>query len=151
MELDVGEIALRLGSAALIGCALGVNRDLAGKPMGVRTLALVALGAATVSVAALQVPTLAEHPDSLSRVVQGAIQGVLGGIGFIGAGVVLRDVRSSTVKNLTTAATVWVTAALGLACGLGGWQTAVIGTLIAVFLLVVLYRAERYFGLDENG
>jgi len=151
MELDVGEIALRLGSAALIGCALGVNRDLAGKPMGVRTLALVALGAATVSVAALQVPTLAEHPDSLSRVVQGAIQGVLGGIGFIGAGVVLRDVRSRTVKNLTTAATVWVTAALGLACGLGGWQTAVIGTLIAVFLLVVLYWAERYFGLDENG
>ena len=84
-----------------------------------RTLGLVALGAAVVAVAAIQVPGMAENPDAMSRVVQGIIQGVMAGISFIGAGVILRDAKARTVEGLTTAATVWVTAALGIACGLG--------------------------------
>jgi putative Mg2+ transporter-C (MgtC) family protein len=151
MVLETGEVALRLGSAAAVGAALGLNRDLAGKPMGIRTLALVSLGAAIASVSTIQVPTLAEHPDALSRVVQGIVQGVMGGIGFIGAGVVLRDVQARVVKNLTTAAAVWVTAALGLACGLGAWRAAVMGTLIAVVLLVVVQWLERVMQVDDNG
>ena len=66
---------------------------------------------------------MAENPDAASRVIQGLIQGVMAGISFIGAGVVLRDAKAQMVQGLTTAATVWVTAALGIACGLGAWPS----------------------------
>ena len=101
--------------------AIGINRDLQNKPIGMRTLALVALGAALVAVAGIDHPGMAPHPDALSRVIQGIIQGVMAGISFIGAGVILRDAQSKTVEGLTTAATVWVAAALGIACGLAAW------------------------------
>jgi putative Mg2+ transporter-C (MgtC) family protein len=116
------DIALRLGAAALVGMLIGVNRDLANKPIGMRTLGLVALGAAIVSLAGVQVEGMAEHPDALGRVVQGIIQGVMAGISFIGAGVILRDREARRVEGLTTAPTVWVTAALGIACGLAAWE-----------------------------
>src|SRR4051812_14563259 len=79
-----------------------------------------------------------DHPDALSRVVQGVIQGVMAGISFIGAGVVLRDHRAGEVTGLTTAATVWVTAALGIACGLGAWVTVVTTLTLALFVLAGL-------------
>ena len=69
---------------------------------------------------------MAENPDAMSRVVQGIIQGVMAGINFIGAGVILRNAEARTVEGLTTAATVWVSAALGVACGLGAWRTIAI-------------------------
>ena len=115
MNLEPIDIGLRLGGAALAGVVIGINRDLAQKPIGVRTLGLVALGAATITVAAVQVQGLAENADALSRVVQGIIQGVMAGISFIGAGVILRDPQARSVQGLTTAASVWVTAALGVA------------------------------------
>ena len=93
-------------------CWPGLNRDLKGKPSGARTLALVSLGAALVALAATHYPGMAGHPDAMSRVVQD-IQGVMAGVGFIGAGMILRDSATKSVRNLTTAATVWVTAALG--------------------------------------
>jgi putative Mg2+ transporter-C (MgtC) family protein len=130
------DIALRLGAAALVGMLIGVNRDLANKPIGMRTLGLVALGAAIVSLAGVQVEGMAEHPDALSRVVQGIIQGVMAGISFIGAGVILRDREARRVEGLTTAATVWVTAALGIACGLAAWRTVAIAAVLALLLLV---------------
>ena len=101
--------------------AIGINRDLTHKPIGMRTLALVSLGAAAVTVASIQFSFMDNHPDALSRVVQGVIQGIMAGISFIGAGVILRDHKAGEVTGLTTAATVWVTAALGIACGLGAW------------------------------
>ena len=106
MNLEFTDVAMRLGAAALAGALIGINRDLAQKPIGVRTLGLVALGAATVTVATLQVQGLAENTDALSRVVQGIIQGVMAGISFIGAGVILRDAQTLTVEGLTTAASV---------------------------------------------
>ena len=109
MEPDIADVALRLFVAVLVGVLLGVNRDLAGKPIGMRTLALVSLAAAVVSLSTIHFQNFSDHPDALSRVVQGIIQGVMGGIGFIGAGVILRDYRAQTVENLTTAATVWLT------------------------------------------
>src|SRR4026208_2458322 len=113
---------LRLGAAAAAGMILGLNRDMADKPIGMRTLGLVALGAAVVSLATIRVEGMAGHPDAMSRVVRGIIQGIMAGISFIGAGVILRDLQSKTVEGLTTAATVWVTAALGIACGLAAWS-----------------------------
>jgi putative Mg2+ transporter-C (MgtC) family protein len=142
VDLDVTDVAMRLGAAAFVGALIGINRDLAQKPIGVRTLGLVALGAATVTVATVQVPGMAENADALSRVVQGVIQGVMAGISFIGAGVILRDAQTRTVEGLTTAASVWVTAALGIACGLGAWATVGIAVVVALFLLAAVARLE---------
>lgn len=83
--------------------------------------------------------------------VQGVTQGVMAGIGFIGAGVILRDTKEKTVKGLTTAATVWVTAALGLACGLAAWQIVALAMGFAVFLLVGVAWIESAFKTDEGG
>ena len=137
------DVILRLGAAALAGALIGVNRDLANKPIGMRTLGLVALGAAIVSLAGIQVEGMAGNPDALSRVIQGIIQGVMAGISFIGAGVILRNPQAQTVEGLTTAATVWVAAALGIACGLGAWNVVLIGTVLALALLVAMYWLEE--------
>jgi putative Mg2+ transporter-C (MgtC) family protein len=151
MDLSHLDVGLRLGAAALTGAAIGINRDLVDKPMGSRTLGLVALGAATVAVATIQVAGMSENPDAMSRVVQGIIQGVMAGISFIGAGVILRDAKARTVEGLTTAATVWVTAALGIACGLGMWSVVVIGGVLALMLLVLVAFTEKLLGRKWNG
>jgi putative Mg2+ transporter-C (MgtC) family protein len=152
LELDMADAAIRMSVATVAGAVIGVNRDLARAPIGVRTLALVALGSATITVAAIQVPGMAENADALSRVVQGLIQGIMAGISFIGAGVILRDARARRVEGLTTAAAVWVTAALGIACGLGSWPTVLIGTALAVFLLAGLTWLRDWFrgGADKQ-
>ncbi len=147
------DVVLRLGAAALAGMLIGVNRDLADKPIGMRTLGLVALGAAIVSLAGIQVEGMAEHPDALSRVVQGIIQGVMAGISFIGAGVILRDMKARQVEGLTTAATVWITAALGIACGLAAWKTVGIAVVLALVLLVAGRWVEAFYAAatDKRG
>ena len=103
---------------------MGRNRDLAGKPIGVRTLGLVSLGAAVVSVAGIQVPGMAENSDAFRA-----------GISFVGAGVILRNAQAGTVEGLTTAATVWLSAALGVACGLGAWRTIAVALPLSLLLL----------------
>ncbi len=143
MELPFPEVLLRLGTATVAGMAVGLNRDLRNKPMGARTLGLVSLGAAIASVAVVQYSDFENHPDALSRAVQGVIQGIMGGISFIGAGVILRDARAGSVTGLTTAATVWVAAALGIACGLAAWHTAAVGIGLALFVLIVVGWLER--------
>ena len=107
---------------------------------------MCALGAAAVAVATIQVAGVA-NPDAMSRVVQGIIQEVMAEISFIGAGVILRDAQTRTVEGLTTAATVWVTAALGIACGLGRWDVVLIGTAIALLLLVAAPWTDKWLRL----
>jgi putative Mg2+ transporter-C (MgtC) family protein len=142
---DIVDVALRLGAAVVVGMMVGLNRDLADKPIGMRTLGLVSLGAAVVAISTVHFQGLADHPDALSRVVQGVIQGIMAGIGFIGAGVILRDTKAQVVKGLTTAATVWITAALGSACGLAAWEIVGLSLALTVFLLVGVDRIERWF------
>ena len=144
MNLDLSDVSLRLLAAAAAGGLVGLNRDLADKPIGVRTLGLVSLGAATVSVAGIQVQGIAENPDALSRVVQGIIQGVMAGISFIGAGVILRNAEARTVEGLTTAATVWVSAALGVACGLGAWRTIAIAIPVTLAMLFATGWIDKF-------
>jgi putative Mg2+ transporter-C (MgtC) family protein len=151
MVLDWSDIALRLGAAAGAGMLLGINRDLQNKPIGTRTLGLVALGTATVAVSAIQYPGMAENPDAASRVVQGIIQGIMAGISFIGAGVVLRDPQAQVVHGLTTAASVWVTASLGIACGLGAWRTVAIALPAALALLALVPVIESALGKNKTG
>jgi putative Mg2+ transporter-C (MgtC) family protein len=150
MLLDTGELAMRLGAAVAAGMAIGLNRGLRGKPIGMRTLALVALGSAIVTVVTIQVDAMWENPDALSRVVQGLIQGLMTGIGFIGAGVILRKAETEVVHGLTTAATVWVTAALGIACGLAAWRTIAVAIGLTLAVLIVLAWTERLFKLGED-
>src|SRR4029078_589255 len=105
--MDTTEIALRLGVAALAGAALGLNRDLHGKPTGVRTPALVGRAAAQIVIA------VCTGECDVSRVMQGIVTG----IGFLGAGVIVRGEKGKHVHNLTTAACVWLTACIRAACG----------------------------------
>lgn len=125
----------RLLAAAGVGAAVGLNRDIAHKAMGARTLALVSLGAAIAALVAVGDPIVSPYPDARSRVIQGVLQGVLTGIGFIGAGVIVY--HKAEVKGLTTAATVWVTAALGIACGLGEWSLVLAAVLITLAVLIL--------------
>lgn len=143
MDFDLQDVALRLGAATAAGTIIGLNRDVMNKPIGMRTLGLVGLGTAMVAIAGMQVPGMMEHPDALSRVVQGIIQGIMAGISFIGAGVILRDPKTRFVDGLTTAATVWVTAALGIACGLAAWNVVAIGLAFSLLLLVFVPWIER--------
>ena len=79
----------------------------------------------------------------MSRVLQGIIQGVMTGVGFIGAGVIFRDRQQDDVRNLTTAATVWVTAALGIACALAAWEVVGIGAALTLLVLLLGAGLER--------
>jgi putative Mg2+ transporter-C (MgtC) family protein len=95
-------------------------------------------------VAAIQFSFMDNHPDALSRVVQGVIQGIMAGISFIGAGVILRDHKAGEVTGLTTAATVWVAAALGIACGLGAWVIVTATLVLALFVLAGLAGVDAW-------
>lgn len=137
---------LRLLASAGCGLLLGFNRDLKNKPTGMRTLGLVCVGACLVALAALQPEPLRANPDAMSRVVQGVLQGVMTGVGFIGAGVVLKLPGEERVRWLTTAATVWVTAALGVACALATWPMIAFGALLTLAVLVLPRRIARALG-----
>jgi putative Mg2+ transporter-C (MgtC) family protein len=137
-------VIVRLLAAAGAGLALGFQREVSDKPIGMRTLGLISLGAAMVSIAALRYPGLGNDPNATSRVLQGIIQGLMVGVGFIGAGVVLRDESTKKVHGLTTATTVWIAAGLGIACGLADWIVVVTGLALALIILIVLKRFERH-------
>ncbi|MBV9569758.1 MAG: MgtC/SapB family protein [Alphaproteobacteria bacterium] len=138
------DIILRLLAAVAIGMALGLNRDLKGKPTGIRTLGLVSLGAAVVTLGLTHEAHIAFDNDAYSRVLQGVVQGVLTGIGFLGGGVILRSEAKETVRNITTAATVWVTAALGTACAVSDWRILGIGFALAMLLLMFGRQGEKW-------
>jgi putative Mg2+ transporter-C (MgtC) family protein len=145
---DFWQVILRLTAAAVVGLLLGWNRELKGKPAGLRTLALVSLGSALLALTSLHMPMGPNVGDPLSRVMQGVITG----IGFLGAGVILQG-RNGHIKGLTTAAMVWVSAALGLACGAGYW-VAVIATTILIFFVLMLEGLEglmrRKLGIKDD-
>jgi putative Mg2+ transporter-C (MgtC) family protein len=130
------EIVLRLGLAALVGAALGLNRELHGKPTGVRTLGLVGLGSALAVMAAAATGDVAAP----SRVMQGIVTG----IGFLGAGVILRPAGRGHVHGLTTAACTWLTAAFGIACAVSEWRFVLIGFALAFAVLVLGGPVERF-------
>lgn len=142
--IDLWDVALRLILATVAGVLIGIDRELRNKPAGVRTLALVSLGAALVCVSTVHLSGLNGEPDALSRVVQGVIQGVMAGIGFLGAGAVLQRPKQNDITGLTTAATVWVTAAVGIACGLAAWEIVWIGIGLTIIVLVVLQPLDTW-------
>jgi putative Mg2+ transporter-C (MgtC) family protein len=136
--LDWSEIILRLGVAALAGGTIGLNRDLHGKPVGVRTLALVSLASATI-VALTDPLGSGGFTDAGSRVVQG----VLTGVGFLGAGVIFRAERHFRVRGLTSAACVFLTACIGVMCGAGHWRLVTVALVITFTVLLLGGKVER--------
>ncbi len=116
---DVSEMLLRLGIATLLGGILGIDRDLHRKPAGVRVLSMVCMGAAAITMVSV-VAVSAEKKSVVDGVLR-TVQGVLSGIGFLGAGVIMRAQGKDEVHGLATAASIWVAAILGMICGLGQW------------------------------
>ena len=144
-SIDLGDVSLRLIAAVIVGMVVGGDREWRGKPVGIRTLALVALGSALVCLATVHYAPLNGDPNAISRVVQGVIQGVMTGIGFLGAGAIIRGRSQTQAHGLTTAATVWVTAALGIACALATWAVVWIGVSLSVVVLVLLHPVDAWF------
>lgn len=139
-ELDWPQILLRLGVATLAGSAIGLNRDLQGKPIGLKTLGIVGLSTATMVLLALQLAEPSKVVDATSRV----IQGILTGIGFLGAGVIVHESEWFRVHGLTSAACTFLAACLGIVCGAGQWKIVAIALALAFVLLTVGRRIERH-------
>lgn len=138
--LDWPEILLRLGVATLAGCAIGLNRDLHGKPIGLKTLGIVGLSTATVVLLAVQFAEAGKITDAASRV----IQGILTGIGFLGAGVIVHESDRFRVRGLTSAACTFLAACLGIACGVGQWPIVATALTLAFLILTVGNRTEHW-------
>jgi putative Mg2+ transporter-C (MgtC) family protein len=132
---QVGRLTLRLVVAALIGGLLGFEREAMGKAAGLRTHMLVALGAALF----VMVPVEAGMSGELGRVVQG----IAAGVGFLGAGTILKRSDRQEVTGLTTAASIWLTAALGVAAGVSRIWLPVAGAVLAWIILYVVAVVER--------
>ena len=131
--MTLTDAVLRLGAATLVGGAIGLNRDLRGKPAGVRTHALVGLGSAVATTVAASLLGDEPDPDAVSRV----IQGIITGIGFLGAGVIVHQKDNTVTLGLTTAACIWLSSGIGIACGVGAWRLLLI-SLPLIFLILTL-------------
>jgi putative Mg2+ transporter-C (MgtC) family protein len=127
--MDIIDVALRLSAATLAGGALGLNRDLRGKPTGIRTLGLVGLGSALVVMAV----AATGDTSAVSRVIQGLVTG----IGFLGAGVIIHTSEGRQVHGLTTAACTWLTACIGAVCGVGEWRVVLVS--VPVIFVVLMF------------
>jgi putative Mg2+ transporter-C (MgtC) family protein len=125
---DATTVTMRLVIAALLGGMLGYEREQRGKAAGLRTHMLVALGAALFVLVPQQ---SGMSNEDMSRV----IQGVITGMGFLGAGAILKMTSEETIKGLTTAAGLWVTAAIGIAVGLGREASAILSALLVIIIL----------------
>jgi putative Mg2+ transporter-C (MgtC) family protein len=130
-------IVLRLSLATILGAIVGVQRERSGKPAGVRTHALVAAGSALFVLAGME---FGMDGEPLSRVIQGLVTG----IGFLGAGAILKLEEKREIEGLTTAAGIWMTAGIGLAAGLGRFGLALMSALLAWFVLAAVKLAERW-------
>ena len=127
--ITTGDLCLRLAPAVLVGGLVGINREARAKAVGVRTLGLVGLGSALVTLSSSGFS--GEMDANASR----ALQGLITGIGFLCAGVIVKGVSEEQVHGLTTAAAIWVTAALGVVCGLGAYLPLVISLVLMALLL----------------
>ena len=149
-----GEVTLRLGVATAIGLLLGLDRELTGKEAGIRTHALVALSAAMIMVSSLMLTAQLSTEQHVLDPLR-SIQGLSQALGFIAAGVIF--VRGANVVNMTTAANIWVAAAIGIAAGCGQYRLVLVGAVIGFVLLTLFRIIERFLPgvkkgeLDRNG
>ena len=126
---------MRLVGATLIGAGVGLDRELRHKPAGLKTHALVGLGSSLVTLVCAFLP----DPTAMSR----AIQGIIAGIGFLGGGAILKS-NGEAIHGITTAASIWVVASLGIACGSGQWLMAVVAGTITLVILIAGNAVEKF-------
>jgi putative Mg2+ transporter-C (MgtC) family protein len=136
MPIALSEVFLRLVLAAALGGAIGLEREYRHKPAGLRTNMLIAIGSALFALLSLQIGTAAGSPDRVAAQV-------VTGIGFLGAGAILRS--GENIHGLTTAATIWVNSAIGMAAGVGAYGAAYAGAGITLAVLLFLPLMERMF------
>jgi putative Mg2+ transporter-C (MgtC) family protein len=129
----------RIAAAAVLGGALGMERELKGHWAGLRTHMMVSIGCAIFVIAGLDVA--GDNRESVTRV----IQGIASGIGFLGAGTILKLDQKQEIKGLTTASSIWLSAALGTAAGLAEYALAAAAALVSLFILGVLGPMEKWF------
>ncbi|HET6518877.1 MAG TPA: MgtC/SapB family protein [Geminicoccaceae bacterium] len=135
-------VGLRLLLAAVLGFAIGLDRELKRRPLGLRSFMLVSIGAALFSLAAEELVYMFDREMiDPTRVVQG----IIGGIGFLGAGAIIQA-RGNVIIGGTTGATIWMVGGIGMACGFGLYLHAVLATAVVLFVLTGLGLAERWFG-----
>lgn len=135
---DLLRVIIRLVIAALLGAVIGFQRESAGKPAGLRTHILVTVGTSVFVLAGI---SYGMNSDGLSRV----IQGIITGIGFIGAGSILKINEERDIKGLTTSAGIWLAAAVGVAVGLGELGLALLATILALITLTLARSIESIF------
>ena len=130
------DLTLRLLLAAGLGAAIGIERELRRKPAGLRTNILIAVGSALFTTVSVQLAGISGTPDRIAAQV-------VTGVGFLGAGAILHS--GGSVHGMTTAATIWVNAAVGMAAGAGQYAMAAMATAITLVVLGVLAPIEAYF------
>ena len=140
LPTSIVDIFLRLALAAGLGGAIGLEREFRHKPAGLRTNMLIALGSALFAILSVELGGPAGSPDRVAAQV-------VTGIGFLGAGAILR--HGENIEGLTTAATVWVNAAIGMAAGLGAYSVAAVGATLTLVVLALLPFMEQLF--EERG
>jgi putative Mg2+ transporter-C (MgtC) family protein len=140
---EFGAFLLRLSIAIVLGGVLGVERQLRGRWAGIRTHMMVSLGAAIFTLAAIT--TAPNDSNEVTRV----IQGIAAGIGFLGAGTILKLSTEVEVKGLTTASSIWLAAALGTVAGMGEYALATASGLMSVLVLVILRPLTKSVGKNN--
>ena len=130
-------ILLRLGIALVVSAIIGLERETKHKPAGLRTNMLVCFGSALIVLVPIEIGAAQQNLDVLGR----AISGVITGVGFIGGGTILRESR---VRGLTSAAAIWVSAALGITVGCGLWLLGLVGALVTWMILRLFDKWEEY-------
>jgi putative Mg2+ transporter-C (MgtC) family protein len=147
MDLNILDIFLKLGVALILGGIVGLERSLAGKTAGMRTYAMVALGSALFvvigeSISNLYIGTVALDPLRIASQI-------VVGVGFIGAGLVI--FQGNKIQGITTAAGLWVSAGVGMACGFGLYQIGIVGTILALGVFTVMWFLESKLKLFSYG
>jgi putative Mg2+ transporter-C (MgtC) family protein len=142
------EILVRLSLAVAFAALLGWERESANKPAGLRTYMMVALGSAAFTIAALTLSAQVSQPPGRNADPLRMLDGIIGGIGFLGAGSIIQS--RGAVTGVTTAAGIWVMAAIGVACGCGYFELAGIVTTFAFIILWLLGWIERLIGVNNS-
>ncbi|MFA5240110.1 MAG: MgtC/SapB family protein [Phycisphaerae bacterium] len=128
--------------AVVLGAAVGLEREIKGKPAGLRTNVLICLGAAVFTIIS---KAMASDQDSVTRIAAQIVTGV----GFLGAGAIIRD--RGGIYGLTTAAIIWMVASIGMACGAKLYSLAIITTVIAIVALLGLAQVEKHIKPNTRG
>lgn len=135
-------IAMRLGLAGVFGLLIGLDREKRDRPAGLRTQMLVAVASAMFAIIAVELTlTVADLSDNARTDPTRLVEAVVAGVAFLGAGTIIQS--RTGVKGITTGASLWMSGAIGLACGIGYLALATIGVVFAMFILIVLGWVER--------